>query len=69
MVQKRKNDILPNITPNILRAFAVTYLKQQGFKKGDTTKITGLSSREMIRAIEQITLARKLILWGNFQDR
>ncbi|WP_143876415.1 tyrosine-type recombinase/integrase [Waddlia chondrophila] len=41
------------VTPHVLRASAVTYLKQQGFSDSDIMKITGHSSGEMIRAYDK----------------
>jgi integrase len=41
------------VTPHVLRASAVTYLKQQGFADSDIMKITGHASGEMIRAYDK----------------
>ena len=41
------------VTPHVLRASAVTYLKQQGFSDSDIMKITGHASGEMIRAYDK----------------
>lgn len=41
------------ITPHTLRASAVTYLKQQGFRDTDIMKITGHSSSEMVYAYDK----------------
>jgi integrase len=41
------------ITPHVLRASAVTYLKQQGFADSEIMKITGHASGEMIRAYDK----------------
>ena len=41
------------VTPHVLRASAVTYLKQQGFSDGDIAKITGHASGEMVRAYDK----------------
>jgi len=41
------------ITPHVLRASAVTYLKQQGFADSDIIKITGHASGEMVRAYDK----------------
>ena len=41
------------VTPHVLRASAVTYLKGQGFADSDIMKITGHSSGEMIRAYDK----------------
>lgn len=41
------------VTPHVLRASAVTYLKRQGFSDGEIMKITGHASGEMIRAYDK----------------
>ena len=41
------------ITPHVLRASTVTYLKQQGFPDSDIMKITGHASSEMIHAYDK----------------
>ncbi len=38
------------VTPHVLRASAVTYLKQQGFSDSDIQKVTGHASSEMVNA-------------------
>jgi integrase/recombinase XerD len=42
-----------SVSPHVLRASAVTYLKQQGFSDSDIMKITGHASAEMIRAYDK----------------
>jgi len=49
----RRADIPFKVTPHVLRASAVTYLKQQGFSDGEIMKITGHASGEMIRAYDK----------------
>jgi len=49
----QRSEIPFKVTPHVLRASAVTYLKQQGFSDGDIMKITGHSSGEMIRAYDK----------------
>lgn len=41
------------VTPHVLRASAVTYLKQQGFSDSDIQKVTGHSSSEMVNAYDK----------------
>jgi integrase len=41
------------ITPHVLRASTVTYLKQQGFVDSDIMKVTGHASAEMIYAYDK----------------
>lgn len=41
------------ITPHVLRASAVTYLKQQGFSDSDIQKVTGHASSEMVNAYDK----------------
>ncbi|SCA63446.1 Virulence plasmid integrase pGP8-D [Chlamydiales bacterium SCGC AG-110-P3] len=41
------------ITPHVLRASAVTYLKNQGFPDSDIMKVTGHASAEMIHAYDK----------------
>jgi integrase len=45
------------ITPHVLRASAVTYLKQQGFSDTDIMKVTGHASAEMIVAYDKSSRA------------
>nr|NGX45784.1 Tyrosine recombinase XerC [Chlamydiota bacterium] len=49
----RQADIPFRVTPHVLRASAVTFLKQQGFSDGGIMKITGHASGEMIRAYDK----------------
>lgn len=41
------------VTPHVLRASTVTYLKQQGFSDSDIMKITGHASAEMVNAYDK----------------
>ena len=41
------------VSPHTLRASAVTYLKQQGFRDTDIMKITGHASSEMVYAYDK----------------
>ena len=41
------------ITPHVLRASAVTYLKQQGFADSDIMKVTGHASAEMVYSYDK----------------
>jgi len=41
------------ITPHVLRASTVTYLKQQGFQDSDIMKVTGHSSSVMVNAYDK----------------
>jgi len=41
------------ITPHVLRASAVTYLKQQGFSDSDIMKITGHANSAMVHAYDK----------------
>jgi len=41
------------ITPHVLRASAVTYLKQQGFQDSDIMRVTGHASPEMVYAYDK----------------
>jgi integrase len=45
------------ITPHVLRASAVTYLKQQGFSDSDIQKVTGHASSEMVNAYDKSSRA------------
>lgn len=45
------------ITPHVLRASTVTYLKQQGFVDSDIMKVTGHASAEMIYAYDKSEMA------------
>lgn len=41
------------VTPHVLRASAVTYLKQQGFLDSDIMRVTGHASSEMVYAYDK----------------
>ena len=41
------------VTPHVLRASTVTYLKQQGFADSDIMKVTGHASSEMVYAYDK----------------
>jgi integrase/recombinase XerD len=41
------------VTPHVLRASAVTYLKQQGFQDSDIMRVTGHASSEMVYAYDK----------------
>ena len=41
------------VTPHVLRASTVTYLKQQGFQDSDIMKVTGHSSAVMVGAYDK----------------
>ena len=41
------------ITPHVLRASAVTYLKQQGFHDSDIMRVTGHATSEMVYAYDK----------------
>ena len=45
------------ITPHVLRASAVTYLKQQGFSDSDIMRVTGHASAEMVYAYDKSSRA------------
>lgn len=45
------------VTPHVLRASTVTYLKQKGFSDSDIMKITGHASSEMVNAYDKTDLA------------
>ena len=45
------------VTPHVLRAAAVTYLKQQGFADSEIMKITGHASSEMVHAYDKSSRA------------
>jgi integrase len=45
------------VTPHVLRASAVTYLKRQGFSDSDIQKITGHASSEMVNAYDKSSRA------------
>lgn len=41
------------VTPHVLRASTVTYLKQQGFQDSDIMKVTGHASAGMVCAYDK----------------
>jgi integrase len=41
------------VSPHVLRASAVTYLKQQGFQDSDIMRITGHSKSELVYAYDK----------------
>lgn len=45
------------VTPHVLRASAVTYLKQQGFSDSDIQKVTGHASSAMVNAYDKSSRA------------
>lgn len=45
------------VTPHVLRASTVTYLKQQGFSDSDIMKVTGHASAEMVYAYDKSSRA------------
>lgn len=45
------------ITPHVLRASTVTYLKQQGFSDSDIMRVTGHASAEMVYAYDKSSRA------------
>jgi integrase len=45
------------VTPHVLRASAVTYLKQQGFSDSDIQKVTGHASSQMVNAYDKSSRA------------
>lgn len=49
--------VLLKVTPNVLRASTVTYLKQQGFSDSDIQKVTGHASGEMVNAYDKSSRA------------
>ena len=53
----KKANIPFKVTPHVLRASAVTYLKQQGFSDSDIQKVTGHASSEMVNAYDKSSRA------------
>jgi integrase len=53
----KKASIPFKVTPHVLRASTVTYLKQQGFSDSDIQKITGHASSEMVNAYDKSSRA------------
>jgi integrase/recombinase XerD len=49
----RKSAIPFKVTPHVLRASTVTYLKQQGFQDSDIMKVTGHASSSMVCAYDK----------------
>ncbi len=49
----KKADIPFRITPHVLRATAITYLKQQGFSDSDIMKVSGHQDSAMIRMYDK----------------
>lgn len=54
----REANIPFKVTPHVLRASCVTYLKQQGYSDSDICKITGHASGEMVRAYDKSDIAQ-----------
>lgn len=52
-----KANIPFKVTPHVLRASTVTYLKQQGFSDSDIQKVTGHASSEMVNAYDKSSRA------------
>jgi integrase/recombinase XerD len=48
-----KANIPFKVTPHVLRASAVTYLKRQGFSDGDIMRVTGHASSELVYAYDK----------------
>lgn len=53
----KKANIPFKITPHVLRASAVTYLKKQGFDDAQIMKITGHATGDMVRAYDKSDIA------------
>ncbi|WP_231919489.1 tyrosine-type recombinase/integrase [Simkania negevensis] len=49
----KKSGVPFKITPHVLRASTVTYLKQQGFQDSDIMKVTGHASAVMVNAYDK----------------
>jgi integrase len=49
----RKAKIPFKVTPHVLRASTVTYLKKEGFSDSDIMKVTGHASAEMVHAYDK----------------
>ncbi len=49
----KKAGIPFKVTPHVLRASAVTYLKQQGFQDSDIMRVTGHATSEMVYAYDK----------------
>lgn len=52
-----RSEIPFKVSPHVLRASCVTYLKQQGFSDSDIQKITGHASSEMVNAYDKTSRA------------
>ncbi len=52
-----KANIPFKVTPHVLRASAVTFLKQQGFSDSDIMRVTGHASAEMVYAYDKSSRA------------
>jgi integrase/recombinase XerD len=52
-----KANIPFKVTPHVLRASTITYLKQQGFNDGDIMKVTGHASAALIYAYDKSSRA------------
>lgn len=52
-----KANIPFKVTPHVLRASTVTYLKQQGFSDSDIMRVTGHASAEMVYAYDKSSRA------------
>ena len=48
-----KQELKQILTPHVLRASTVTYLKGQGFSDGDIMKVTGHASSKLIYAYDK----------------
>lgn len=53
----KKADIPFKVTPHVLRASTVTYLKHQAFSDSDIMKVTGHASSEMVNAYDKSSRA------------
>ena len=49
----KQTDLSFKVTPHVLRASAVTYLKTQGFADSDIMKITGHANPGMVYAYDK----------------
>jgi len=54
---ERDAEIPFKISPHVLRASAVTYLKQQGFQDSDIMRVTGHATSEMVHAYDKSSRA------------
>lgn len=53
----KKANIPFKVTPHVLRASAVTYLKKQGFDDAQIMKVTGHATGDMVRAYDKSDIA------------